>query len=94
MQEQRPSGALLLPGCRVEERELEEEDEDEEEVRKGDKEVGGKVEHSSCLVVVRPDGSTLLLRAEVQLIAQLNLFAFFNFYLNTYTNTKKIAPFS
>ena len=74
MQEQRPSGALLLPGCRVEERELEEED--EEEVRKEEKEVEGKVEQRSCLVVVRPDESTLLLRAEVELIAQLNLFAF------------------
>ena len=60
----------------MEERELEEEDEVEEEVRKEEKEVEGKVEQSSCLVVVRPDGSTLLLRAEVELIAQLNFFPF------------------
>ena len=44
----------------MEERELEEEE--VEEV----KEEEGKVEQGSCLVVVRPDGSTLLLRAEVQ----------------------------
>ena len=51
----------------MEERELEEEEEDqvtkEQEVKE---EV--KVEQGSCLVVVRPDGSSLLLRAEVNLI--------------------------
>ena len=68
LQEQRPSGALLLPGCRVEERELEEDDKDvkeDENKKEEDKEV--KVEKGSCLVVVRPDGSSLLLRAEVKL---------------------------
>ena len=66
LQEQRPSGALLLPGCRVEERELEEDDKEvKEDEDKEDKEV--KVEKGSCLVVVRPDGSSLLLRAEVKL---------------------------
>ena len=50
----------------MEERELEEEEEDqvtkEQEVKE---EV--KLEQASCLVVVRPDGSSLLLRAEVDL---------------------------
>ena len=70
LQEQRPSGALLLPGCRVEERELDEEEEEVDEVRKEAKEKGeeAKVEQGSCLVVVRPDGSSLLLRAEVPLL--------------------------
>ena len=66
MQEQRPSGALLLPGCRVEERELEEEEEDQVKKEQEVKEEV-KVEQGSCLVVVRPDGSSLLLRAEVSL---------------------------
>ena len=43
VQEQRPSGALLLPGCRVEERE----------------------EGETCLAIVRPDNTSLLLQAEV-----------------------------
>ena len=64
LQEQRPSGALLLPGCRVEERELEEEEEEVED-RKEEKAKEEKVKQGSCLVVVRPDGSSLLLRAEV-----------------------------
>ena len=73
VQEQRPSGALLLPGCRVEERELGKEE--EEEMAKYNKEEGGKYnkeeglrrseDQTTCLVVVRPDGSSLLLRAEV-----------------------------
>ena len=46
----------------MEERELEEEDEDQVT-----KEQEVKVEQGSCLVVVRPDGSSLLLRAEVDL---------------------------
>ena len=68
LQEQRPSGALLLPGCRVEERELEEEEEEGDVGKvKKEEEKEVKVEQGSCLVVVRPDGSSLLLRAEVQL---------------------------
>ena len=51
----------------MEERELEEDDkevkEDKDKEDKKDKEV--KVAQGSCLVVVRPDGSSLLLRAEV-----------------------------
>ena len=46
----------------MEERELEEEEEDQVT-----KEQEVKVEQGSCLVVVRPDGSSLLLRAEVNL---------------------------
>ena len=68
VQEQRPSGALLLPGCRVEERELgKEEKEEEEEMAKYNKEEGLRrsEDQTTCLVVVRPDGSSLLLRAEV-----------------------------
>ena len=76
VQEQRPSGALLLPGCRVEERELgNEEKEEEEEMAKYNKEEMAKYnkeevlrrseDQTTCLVVVRPDGSSLLLRAEV-----------------------------
>ena len=52
----------------MEERELEEDDKDvkeDENKKEEDKEV--KVEKGSCLVVVRPDGSSLLLRAEVKL---------------------------
>ena len=68
LQEQRPSGALLLPGCRVEERELEEEEEEGDVGKvKKEEEKEVKLEQGSCLVVVRPDGSSLLLRAEVPL---------------------------
>ena len=51
----------------MEERELEEDDKDvKEDEDTEDKEV--KVEKGSCLVVVRPDGSSLLLRAEVNFL--------------------------
>lgn len=53
----------------MEERELGEVEEEGEQVKNEGKEeedvMKEKEQHGSCLVVIRPDGSSLLLRAEV-----------------------------
>ena len=107
VQEQRPSGALLLPGCRVEERELgKEEKEEEEEMAKYNKEEMAKYnkeemakynkeeglrrseDQTTCLVVVRPDGSSLLLRAEVIISCPFcNLPVFINTFFICFSKT-------